>query len=846
MRHVMKVGPLSVERGTASAYVAFGDRGLDVVIEADDDQGLVALARRNKDEVLVCEPSLARAALRRGLTVAAPPPAALSMKAALAVNLDHGRGMAQVSPELVLELIEATIDFEAAAPWHAFEPDEAITVRIQPDGRELEGCVLGQAGEEFGLVLYHQAGSIQKVIAFADEGAPEKARSLGATTMLIERGDAFVVDAIEEMAGVAAAPRVLHLTRGKVSPASADDVAGLVAALRAVTSLAAGEVQASGRSVGGRRAVVAHALRGTPSNSRTSSNYDGVGRNELCPCGSGKKFKRCHLRAVNGPPSDLPTAGIHLRDERVVHDVLAFGARRFGADAIARIVERTFGKRGASIQLVSPLVAYELPFEGKPIGAYFLEAAPKGTNADDRKWIERQLETRLSIWEVLAIERSTGVEVVDLLTGHRCFVDEVLGSQGLLPRLAVLGRVVLGDRNVFCGMHESPLGPMEADEVVQSVRAHPLDAAGLITAWHEVLEKLERKAKAPMTVRNTDGHDVANVEDQFAIARGAFQRVVTTLASLEGVVIEENRAKRARLTFTRPGNAVHPSWANTVIGTARLTPTRLVVTTNSLERAETLAQSLRLELAGLATWKKREREELPSMLGGETVTMDAQATQVASVVDALRAWLDSPGPLLAGRTPRDAVTEEEGRRVVHLMLKDLEYRHARRPTEGVDPSQWRRELGLDLLGQPLAHLELERAIGAGRKLTETLLDFARPMLDTLPERADGRTMRTLLDFSIRIWNAVVDEETGGSEAHLSEIRAELVAGRTPSEIIDWHDKLVARKRERFGGDLRFVGNWDLRQDRGGVQVEMETRVPPSLQAKLENAGYKGNVLSGSD
>ena len=22
--------------------------------------------------------------------------------------------------------------------------------------------------------------------------------------------------------------------------------------------------------------------------------YDGVGRNDLCPCGSGKKFKKCH------------------------------------------------------------------------------------------------------------------------------------------------------------------------------------------------------------------------------------------------------------------------------------------------------------------------------------------------------------------------------------------------------------------------------------------------------------------------------------------------------------------------------------------------------------------------
>ncbi len=832
----MKVGPLSLERGTASAYAAFGEAGLDVVVEADDEKGLVALARRNKDEVLVCEPSLSRAAVRRRLTVAAPPPAALSMKAALAVNLDHGRALVDVSPELVLELIEATLDFDAAAPWQSFEPDEAIAVRIEPGGRELEGCVLGQAGEEFGLALYHQAGSIQKVIAFADEGRPEKARSLGATTMLVERGDAFVVDAIEEMAGVAAAPRVLHLTRGKVSPATAHDVAGLVAALRAVTALATGEADASGRSVGGERSVVAHAMRVTASNSRTSSNYDAVGRNELCPCGSGKKFKRCHLDAINELPLDSAKASIHVRDERVVHDVIALGARRFGADAIARVVEQKFGTRGAPIQLMSPLVAYEIPFDGKSLAVHFLEAATRGSSADDRTWIERQLQTRLSIWEVLSVERGKGLEVVDLLSGHRCFVDENLGSQTLLPRQAVLGRVVLGERNVFCGMHESPLGPMEADHVVQKARGTSLATGELLESWHDVLENLERKAKTPMTVRNTDGHDVANVEDVFSVARGAFQRVVQTLAALDGVVVDEHRAKNARLTFTRSGNAVHPSWANTVIGTARLTPTRLVVTTNSLERAEVLAQSLRAELTTLATWKKREREELPAMLGGETITIDAQSMRSASVVDAFRGWLDSASPLLEGRTPRDAVADEAGRRIVHVMLKDLEYRHARRPLDGVDPLQWRRELGLDQLGRPLADRELERSIGAGRKLTETLLDFARPMIDALPG-ADARSMRTLLEFSIRIWNAIVDEETGGSAGFLAEIRAELVAGRTPPEIIGWHDKLVARKRELFSGDLRFVGNWDLRPDRGGVHVEMETRVSAAIQAKLKSAGY---------
>ena len=507
--------------------------------------------------------------------------------------------------------------------------------------------------------------------------------------------------------------------------------------------------------------------------------------------------------------------------------------RRFGADAIADMLEQKFGDRTAPLQLMSPLGAYEIPFDGKPLAAHLLEATPN-CSREDRTWIERQLQTRLSIWEVLAVDRGNGVEVVDLRSGHRYFVDEKLGSQTLLPRHAVLGRVVLGERNVFCGMHDLPLAPMEADQIVRNARA---TSQGLLESWHDVLETLDRKAKTPMTVRNTDGHEVANVEDVFAIARGAFQRVVQALAALDGVVVDEHRAKNACLTFTRAGNAVHTTWANTVIGTARLTPTRLVVTTNSLERAEVLAQSLRTKLATLATWKKREREELTAMLGGETVTIDAQAVKSGAVVDAFRGWLDSASPLLEGRTPRDAVSDAAGRETVHVMLKDLEHRHARRPLDGVDPLQWRRELGLDQLGRPLADPALERSIGAGRKLTETLLDFARPMIDTLPA-ANARSMRTLLEFSIRIWNAIVDEETGGSAGFLAAIRAELVAGRAPSEIIAWHDRLVARKRELFSGDLRFVGNWDLRQDRGGVHVEMETRVPAAVQARLESAGYK--------
>src|SRR5688500_4273915 len=102
MRHVMKIGPIDLEKGSTSAYVAFGESGLDVVVEATDEKGLAALKRRSGGEPLVCEPALSRSATTSGLPIGKPPPEVLAMKAALAVNLDHGPVMGHVPPQLVI------------------------------------------------------------------------------------------------------------------------------------------------------------------------------------------------------------------------------------------------------------------------------------------------------------------------------------------------------------------------------------------------------------------------------------------------------------------------------------------------------------------------------------------------------------------------------------------------------------------------------------------------------------------------------------------------------------------------------------------------------------------------
>jgi hypothetical protein len=89
----------------------------------------------------------------------------------------------------------------------------------------------------------------------------------------------------------------------------------------------------------------------------------------------------------------------------------------------------------------------------------------------------------------------------NLVSGERWFVHEVMGSEVLAPRDAILARVTVHDVAVFCGVHESPLGPAPADEVIASFRDGDLSrgdwgaAVRLIELWHEQLSAAERKAQ---------------------------------------------------------------------------------------------------------------------------------------------------------------------------------------------------------------------------------------------------------------------------------------------------------------------------------------------------------------
>ncbi len=57
-------------------------------------------------------------------------------------------------------------------------------------------------------------------------------------------------------------------------------------------------------------------------------------------------------------------------------------------------------------------------------------------------------------------------------------------------------------------------------------------------------------------------------------------------------------------------------------------------------------------------------------------------------------WADRPLPALNGRTPRECVRTAAGRRMVELLLKDMEHREQRVQGQPFDFSTIRRDLGL--------------------------------------------------------------------------------------------------------------------------------------------------------
>jgi len=848
MPYIFKLGPVETDEGPSSFYFTLGEEGFHFIEGSDDVAALRQIAQREGKDML-CEPALEAAASKLDLPTAELPDFFACTKATLAVSFSHGTLMEKVEdPPLLWELIQAAEAFELAQPWDIFGGDEAVEIEVEGAlSRTFEACIMGQAGEEFGLALYFEKGSVARLARFSDEGRMEDVASLDSMVLLLDDEPQFVLDAVAAVSELSSAPLVMRMKRGEPKEVDEKEIRALIAALRAVADYCE-DGKGRGESTSGRRTTARLRRVDSPEPEPPSAlPFARVGRNEPCPCGSGKKFKKCHL-ATEAPSAVQGAAALHDRDRRVTTTLMEYAVRRFGKERMKRHLVEPFGQRAPSPQLTESLACYVTPIEGKPLAADYLEEKPAAVSEDDRAWMEAQLATGLGLWEVLRVEEGRGIEAVDLLSSERRFIDEVRGSTGLWPRNLVLGRVVTFEgTSVFCGVHDQPLRPRDAQSLVAKARderkAHggQLPAPRLLELWNEAVSSMALAAAATGKVTNTDGEAIRFVEQEFKLTEGDRDEVVARILAREEVHLDEDSPNATSLTFTRQGNAMHSSWKNTSLASVRITKTRLKLTANSVERADRFTELIQELLGRLAKRGSRKEQAPPDFRGHESVALDAQVLgsrpdPAFMVRDHLAAWLDEPVPALEGRSPRQAAQSESTREALHWLLKEMEcVKPSADSTTPIDASWLRRELGLTELGEGSPHHELDLALGAGRKISETLLDFARPLFED-ESAADEKQMKDSLGLAIIAWNAAVEQEE--RPAAIGEARRLLARSPSSATALRRFDELVKRKRERFAHDRRIVGRYEVRKKRGELGVKMEACVAPELAARLEAAGIR--------
>lgn len=126
----------------------------------------------------------------------------------------------------------------------------------------------------------------------------------------------------------------------------------------------------------------------------------------------------------------------------------------------------------------------------------------------------------------------------------------------------------------------------------------------------------------------------------------------------------------------------------------------------------------------------------------------------------------------------------------------------------------------------------------GRKISETFLDFAAPLLQALPADGLDAAFERALRVAYVVWNAVVYADVAGDERYLRDVRRRV---EDEPELAPLVETLIQRKRSRFGDDWWCIGRWEVARTPDGFNVRADARDPRvSSQRNPRSGRPEGN------
>ena len=476
------------------------------------------------------------------------------------------------------------------------------------------------------------------------------------------------------------------------------------------------------------------------------------GRNDPCPCGSGKKFKHCCLRAES-TAAETPENFLRRRVRAVIGDLaqrlLRFIQGQFEPGLIQEAWEDFTGET-EPFDPKTPHIVVFMPwffhhwYPSRANTRFPDLAARKATVASELirhqrqhldpllvRYLEACAAAAFSFHEAVRVEPGRGFLLRDLMLESETFVVEHSASRSVHPGDMVFAQIVRIDGLAMLeGCGPVAFQPLEKPVIINlrktiRGRGNVVGEARIKERSLELidlyLELAERKLHPAMPeLQNTDGEPLESHTLVFRVDNpeaAAASLDATQPGGGENLVQDEARRGPDRKlieavwTWRRAGNAMHKSWDNTILGQITLAGRKLKVNVNSAARAVRARALVERVLEGNASYRTTEITSAEAMLA-EARSLPARKDdseherlmQMPEVRQQLAEmlmrhyteWLDTKLPALGERTPRKAVRDRDGREAVEALIAQMERDGARQspPLDPGIPAMLRRELGL--------------------------------------------------------------------------------------------------------------------------------------------------------
>jgi hypothetical protein len=112
-----------------------------------------------------------------------------------------------------------------------------------------------------------------------------------------------------------------------------------------------------------------------------------------------------------------------------------------------------------------------------------------------------------------------------------------------------------------------------------------------------------------------------------------------------------------------------------------------------------------------------------------------------------------------------------------------------------------------------------------RKISETFLDFASPIMDALGKDATKYQVEQVLKIAFTVWNSIVLDTVKGSSEYVSMLRETLKNDPMSSALIE---QMIFRKNDMFPDDNRMIGEYSVSVKNGEWRLRAEARDPSAI------------------